>query len=153
MSITDSTREELRERVEGALRDHHPEEYDIDGIVSDLIDASIATGKPRPITGAGWLVGMSAFVAIARKHALTTPGLLVEKTKDGWKIRSFADLTDEDAGRIKFRAEPKKVTLGGYVEVVDSKGIRTGHVATAIYREGRVGLMSQPYVICEIELS
>jgi hypothetical protein len=152
MSINSTDRAMIRERVEGALRDHNPEQYDIDAIASDLLDAGHRNAGDAAPIAAAWMIGGQTFWEIVRSHALITPGIIVEKTKEGWKIRSFVDLSDDTASIITFRAKPKQVTLGDHVDIVDNNGTRTGYVYSALYRTGRVGLVGEPYVICEIAL-
>lgn len=76
--------------------------------------------------------------------------MIVEhKPGHGWLIASSANLTDEDAAAITFRAEPKQVVMGDYVEVSDPDGTRIGHVKTATYFERWNG---PAYVNVTIEL-
>ena len=81
----------------------------------------------------------------------TTPSVRVDyrpRTQD-WKISTDAELTDAQAMAITFRAEPKQVVLGAFVEVVDAGGTRIGHVSTAVYRERWDG---PSYVVVTITL-
>lgn len=69
--------------------------------------------------------------------ATALPAINVEQpagTHD-WRITAAGVLTDAQAAAITFRAAPKQVMLGAFVDVVDNKGERIGHVATAVYRE------------------
>jgi hypothetical protein len=76
--------------------------------------------------------------------------LYVERTKQGdWNMRTPEALTDEQAMRITFRADPRTVVLGAYVAVHDAGGTRAGHLSGATYHERWNG---PAYVVCAITL-
>lgn len=155
MQHNDTAQAMIRERVEGALRDHDPSQYDIDGIVGDLLDAGHRTAGSAATIAAAWMIGDANFWQIVRDHALVTPGLLVARTqRNGWELATTGSLTDQEAMALRFSARPSEVRLGAYVEVIDANGYRTGHLSRATYKEQRAGLAPRsPWVLCEIELS
>jgi len=67
----------------------------------------------------------------------------------GWVLETELALENKQAAAITFRAEPKQVVLGDYVEVRDAMGTRIGHVKTAEYFERWDG---PAYVVVGIEL-
>ena len=71
------------------------------------------------------------------------------RDRDGWTVVTPDVITDEQAARFTFRAEPEDVTLGEFIQVVDAEGTRIGHLASATYHEQPTG---PAYVVCTIEL-
>ena len=75
--------------------------------------------------------------------------MMVEKTRQGWKLSTTATLTDDEAKTLTFRAEPSQVTAGEFVEVIDADGTRIGDVATITYQRS---LWDLGRVVCTIDL-
>ena len=74
----------------------------------------------------------------------------VVRTSEGWSITTAQELSNDEARAITFRADPKQVVLGDFVEVVDAGGTRIGHLSSATYHENLY--MGPSYVICSIHL-
>ena len=100
-----------------------------------------------------WAAAAEALQARAEQAeppALPTTGIDVRRTRAGWKIESAAELTNEQACAIVFRADPSDVAMGDYVEVHDPEGIRAGEVYRAtLHRQA----FAPAYVTVEIDLS
>lgn len=82
-------------------------------------------------------------------HEPYTGSLQVVKNRDGWLVTAPIALTDRQAQEISWRAEPKQVVMGDFVEVVDPEGTRIGHVETAVYSRRLDG---PPFVTVTIDL-
>lgn len=74
---------------------------------------------------------------------------ITHNAREGWTIETAATLSDAEAMAITFRAEPKQVVMGQFVQVTDAEGIRIGHVKRAEYFDGIFG---PAYVMVSIEL-
>jgi hypothetical protein len=74
---------------------------------------------------------------------------VTHKRGHGWTIATEHTLTDAEAAAITFRAEPRQVVMGEFVEVADAEGTRIGHVKTAEYVERAFG---PAFVTVSIEL-
>lgn len=81
------------------------------------------------------------------KHFATA--INVTKDRDGWRIETAGTFSDEEAKAVTFQATPEQVIMGEFVAVVDSVGLRIGHVAKAEYVERAFG---PAYVVVAIEL-
>lgn len=74
---------------------------------------------------------------------------ITHNAREGWTIETAATLSDAEAMAITFRAEPKQVVMGQFVQVTDAEGIRIGHVKSAEYVERWGG---PAYVVVGIQL-
>lgn len=66
----------------------------------------------------------------------------------GWRLTFMTSLTDEQAAAVTFVAAPEELTVGRYVEIVDTDGTRTGRIATISLRPG-----TRPLALASLDLN
>lgn len=68
-----------------------------------------------------------------------------------WTLSVEREITDEQARALTFRAAPKQVVLGAFVQVIDGGGTRTGRLVSATHTYSPHS-MGTAYVVCGIDL-